>query len=225
MKKNNFLLNFVLLLASLFYSGSIHADNPKVKGYYINKNGETQNVLIEVYTSVFSDKIIAAYHQSGFKCIDKKGKKIKVGVEDADQFGFIYQGEKYVFQYVPKKQGLDALGPVSEGTFCRLIVDGPCQLLVIGIQRSGPGSGIDDEFVLWKNKEDVYLTRTGMRKLAISLNTLSLEELFSDCPDLVSKIKNKQFKKDDDYYKNLVTFYNGSCQSNAKEQEKEEQEE
>jgi hypothetical protein len=79
--------------------------------------------------------------------------------------------------------------------------------------------------VLWKNKEDVYLTRTGSRKLALSFNTKDLEELFSDCPELVSKMKNKDFKKGDDYYDRLVTFYNTSCQSSNKEQDKEEKEE
>jgi hypothetical protein len=43
-----------------------------------------------------------------------------------------------------------------------------------------------------------------------------MEELFSDCPDLVQKLKTKEYKKGDDRWFRIVQYYNESCQSTEK---------
>jgi hypothetical protein len=71
MKRKAFLLKLVLLFVTMVYSGNIRADKPRVKGYYINKQGEIQNVLIEVRTNLLSEKLYWPAYQVGFNYIDK----------------------------------------------------------------------------------------------------------------------------------------------------------
>ena len=212
MKRNFFLLNVIIITVSLLCSGSLYADKPKVKGYYVNKNGDKMEVLMEIFTQPFSKKINEAKFQNGFEYYDKKGKSVKVTSKEAEEFGLIYMGEEYVFRYVPLKPNANVVGVIPEGLFCRLLIDGPCTLLAAKIyKQTAGGYSFDDEFVLYKNKTDVYLTQMGLRMIPYSTNKLSMQEFFADCPELTAKMKNKEFKKGDDRYHRLVTCYNTAC--------------
>ncbi len=213
MKKKTLLFRAACLVIFLFCSFYSFCDKPQVQGYFINKSGETLNVKIQVYTVLFSDKLDERGHQEGFNYIDKKGKKIHVGHDEAEEYGFTYQGKKYVYHYILKKQALDLLGPFYKGQYCQLLLDGECRLYTILINgaKTNHGSETDREFLIWKNKGDLFISRTGMQKMAIRRNEISLQQLFSDCPLLLEKIKNKEFTKDEEKYERMVKFYNTNC--------------
>ena len=220
MKVKNLNLIFLILLLC---SGIVLADNPRVKGYYVNMAGDTAKVMIEVPTAVLSNNFHVSYAEYGIQCVDKKGKKLKLDKDNAQGFGFNYEGIKYTFQFVPALNPYTFVGITYYGEFLNLVVDGKCKLYYKTLRNStNSGSSSYDEFLFWKAKDDIYITKSGMMKLnVVNVNEKSLDEFFSDCQDLVTRIKKKEFKKGDDKYIRLAKYYNNDCQGVGQEQEQE----
>src|SRR5687768_9547884 len=131
MKRISILFKILLITTSLTLSGNLHADKPKVKGYYINKNGDKINATIEVYTQLMSKKLAEGSYQQGCEYYDKKGKSVKLTHQEVEEFGFSYLEEKYVFRFVPVKQDLINLGHANDGAFCKLLLEDACELYSI----------------------------------------------------------------------------------------------
>lgn len=205
------------MLLLLIAGYGLRADAPRAKGYYIDNESNKYEVTILVATFLGSEKNVnIANHQNGFTYLDKKGKKVSVAPQEAQEFGFTYKDKKYVFRYLPDQMQGSFLGIKHVGNFHLVLLDGSCQVYQYEIPRTNSNGGTSSvtDFILVKSREDVYYSRSGGNKMAVNnLNSKSLEEFFSDCPDLVAKIKAKEFKKMDDKWIKMADFYNSTCQS------------
>jgi hypothetical protein len=204
----------ILMLSANF---CLKADAPRAKGYFIDNDGNKNEVTILVATFLGKEKNVnVANHQNGFVYLDKKGKKVTVEPHEAKEFGYTYKNEKYIFRYLPDQMQGSFLGIKHVGNFHYVLLDGACQVYQWEIPRTNSSGGTSSvtDFILVKSNEDVYYSRSGGNKMAVNnKNSKSLEEFFADCPDLVAKIKAKEYKKDDDKWIKIADFYNKNCQS------------
>jgi hypothetical protein len=203
----------LLLLAFIFIvkSDPAYADKPRVKGYYINVAGERQSVMIELPTKLLSNSKVDNMQRNFFTVFDKGGRKNKLTAEDASEFGFSYEGEDFVFRILPTKiQNVTHI----QADFYKVLMEGPCMVYLTFV---GQGSYYI-EYCLYKNEDQFYITTTGFgNQFAMARGRVdTMEELFSDCPDLVQKLKTKEYKKGDDRWFRIVQYYNESCQSTEK---------
>ncbi len=204
------LLSLFLLISIAFSGFSVFADKPRAKGYYINSNGETiKNIMVEVPTKLLSKK--AEVNQQMDFTVYVKGKKVELNPSNAKEIGFTYEGEEITFRLLPA-----VLVDVTKvkGDFYKLILDGHCEVY---LAWQTYGNGFNTEYILYKDENNYYVTTTGITGRLISApgRIGTLEELFQDCPDLVEKLKTKEFKKADDKYMKAAQYYNASCQSSG----------
>jgi hypothetical protein len=212
MKRSN-LLAVLCFLGLLLSSAPALADKPKVKGYYIDTEGKKTNVMIQMPTKMLSSKP-ETMQLNHFTYFDKRGKATELNAETAREFGFTYEGEDIVFRVLPK-----ALQDVThiKADFYKVLMEGACTIYLTYVSQGSFYS----EYCLYKDEDHYYVTTTGITNRWASANGRinSMEELFSDCPDLVAKIKNKEFKKGDDKYFKIVEYYNQSCKAVEKTEE------
>lgn len=163
-------------------------------------------------TNVLSDKFNPHNAHYGIKYVDKKGKEQKLDGDNALGFGFTYQDKTYTFQFVEAEEPYTFMGFTYRGDFLNLLSDGKCKLYEKTVEKNtSTGVIYEHEFLLWKDRYNFHLTDSRLLKIRIVGNGKSLEELFSDCPDLVTRIQNKEFKKGDDKWLRLVQYYNTNC--------------
>lgn len=207
----------LLTLLILPTSFVLKADAPRAAGYYIDNEGKRYDVTILVGTLLFSDKVDVAYHQNGFRYLNKKGEKVRIEPHEAQEFGFTHKNEKYVFRFLFDRFQASSLGKKHTGNFHLVLLDGACQVYqyeMVFSKNDGTINTHSTDFILVKSKWDAYYARSGMAKLAFNnSNNKTLEEFFADCPDLVAKIKAKEFKKMDDKWIKMADFYNTNCQT------------
>ncbi len=206
---------FVFLLCAFV----TRADKPRAKGYYIDKAGNKMVGTIEVPTKLLSKKA-ETMQLNQFTFFDKRGKKLEVTEKEASEFGFTYEGEDIVFRVLPE---IIQKSTFVKANFYKLLLDGSCSVYQVYI---GYSSGYYQQYLLYKDEDHYFMTTesTPTNELISASGRLkSTRELFEDCPDLVAKIKNKEFKKGDDRYFLMAQYYNTSCKGSSA-QEKEESE-
>ncbi len=227
--KNKFIFKTLLIAIAFFglhFSG--FADKPRVKGYYIDNDGNKIQVLIIVPTGLLSDKVSNQNACYGFDFIDKKNKKQTFYANDIREYGFTYQGEKFVYQSLTGTEEMYIMGIKVNPPFYRLIQDGAVKLYLTYVTHTGANgqSTTSLEYMFWRHINDTFITGTAMfKRSGQGANAKSLEEYFADCPELSQKIKNKEFKNGDDRFERIAKFYNTSCKHNATENGKEESQE
>lgn len=220
MKKPYFVM-YYCFLALFFISTNIFADNPKVKGYYVNKSGDTIKALIQVHTKLLNDNPENG-PQVNFTYFDKKGQKVKMDAHDANAYGYMYQGERFAFRLLYEnadKAEVTFMGIKMRAQFYKVLIDGPCKMYYTIVQKSSGNAQISSqEFIIFKDERNYCTTNPSLIYGSMAVTSVNgssnLEEFFSDCPELVTKIKNKEYRKGDDRFYRLVNFYNANCQAN-----------
>ncbi|MEI6020496.1 MAG: hypothetical protein WCR21_05150 [Bacteroidota bacterium] len=228
MKNNIFFKKLIVAFAFLCLHFSGFADKPRVKGYYIDNDGNKIQVLIIVPTGLLSDKVSNQNACYGFDFIDKKNKKTTFYAADIKEYGFTYQGEKYVYQSLSNGEELYIMGIKIKAPFYRLVQDGPVKLFLTYVQHAGANGQTTSslEYMFWRDYTDTFITGTAMfKRSGKGSNAKSLEDYFADCPELSQKIKNKEYKNGDDRFERIAKFYNTSCKQKAAETSKEESQE
>lgn len=211
--------SIVLLLLLCAFVG--RADKPRAKGYYIDKTGQKIQGSIEVPTKLMSKKV--ENHQlKQFTFFDKRGKKSELTEKEATELGFSYEGEDLVFRVLPD---IIQKSTFVDANFYKLLLDGPCS--VFQIYMNYGKSGYYKQYLLFRGEDHYYMTTDGTPNnnlISASGRIKSTKEFFEDCPELVEKIKNKDFKNDDERCLRMAQFYNTSCKTSATD-EKEQSEE
>jgi hypothetical protein len=218
------------LLCTIFFSFTCFADKPRVKGYYIDFDGNKVQVLVIVPTALLSDKVSNQNACNGFDFIDKKNKTQTLYATDIKEYGFTYQGEKYVYQSLSETKGEEiyVMGIKVRQPFYRLLQDGAVKLYYTYVTHTttNGGSTTSLEYLFWRGLNDTFTTGTNpFKRSGQGVNAKSLEEYFEDCPELSQKIKNKEYKNGDDRYERIAKFYNTSCKVKSDEGGKDESQE
>jgi hypothetical protein len=190
------------------------ADKPRAKGYYIDKTGNKIIGSVEVPTKMLSKKA-ETIQLNHFTFFDKRGKKLEMTEKEASEFGFNYEGEDIVFRVLPE---VIQKSTMVKANFYKLLIDGPCSLYLVYI---GYSSGFYSQYLLFKDEGHYFMTTEGTptnELISAPGRIKNTSDLFEDCPELVEKIKNKEYKKGDDRYFRLANYYNASCTGSSVEE-------
>lgn len=215
--KIRFKISSLVVLVFLLCVFVARADKPKAKGYYIDKAGNKMVGTVEVPTKLLSKKA-ETIQLNHFTFFDKRGKKMEMTETEASEFGFTYEGEDIVFRVLPE---IIQKSTFVKAHFYKLLIDGNCSLYQVYI---GYNSGFYKQYLLFKNEDHYYMTtdRTPTNELVSAPGRVkSISEFFEDCPELQTKIKNKEFKKGDDQYSLMAQYYNTGCKGSSTEEKDE----
>lgn len=187
----------------LLFTFSLIINAQKDKGTVTLNNGNIVSGLVKIK----SDKIVFKTNKAA----------------DAEKYDFTQaksatitdkKGEKTTFEFVVIKEGKDP-------ELLELIVDGYLKLYGEGTSTySGMSAGMSGYGGSFRSTSTHYLKKESeaiaqfykcegyVAKISF---TKFVEEYFSDCPKIQSKVKDKEFKKKD--YKEIVEYYNSHCAS------------
>ncbi len=88
--------------------------------------------------------------------------------------------------------------------FAELVIDGNLKLVRRGVTNTSLGSVFEESLLIKDDEEAVifnYIELKSFKKRAT--------EYFSDCPDLITKFENNEFKRED--LVQIVNYYNDNC--------------
>ena len=195
------LLLFTFLVFSFFSIGQ------KTKGTLVFKNGDTKEGLVKLSGS----------QEVKFRK-NKKEKAVKFDFEKLDYAQIYFGKESHIYKNV-LVSGKDSPMVLEE------IVKGRVSLYnlfsqgySVGFAPMGAGGApmptggnfysINNLYVL--KESETNATHLGSNQLFTKNFKAAASEFFKDCPTLVDKIQNKEFKKKE--IKAIVEFYNSHCQ-------------
>ncbi len=194
------------IVIALFSSFAFLGTKPTSEGYYITNNGDTSRVAFYIKINLIGGGLNDVGMQGYIKFIDKAGGKGKIIPDEVKEYAFEYLNKKYVYQTV--KMTWNPYFPSN--TFLRLEIEGKCKLYTY-FQHEQRSHMLVNDPVVQKNKSNPYLLVDNLAGKFISnqLNQGTLNEYFSDCPQLCKKLNEKEFSrsKPDE----IVEFYNLNC--------------
>ena len=178
----------------------------KTKGTLVFKNGNTKEGLVKLSGS----------HEVKFRA-NKKEKAVKFDFESLEYAQIYYGKESHIYKNV-LVSGKDSPVVLEE------IVKGSVSLYnlfsqgySVGFAPMGAGGApmptggnfysINNLYVLKEGETNA--THLGSNQLFTKNFKAAASEFFKDCPVLVDKIQNKEFKKKE--IKAIVEFYNSNC--------------
>lgn len=201
----------VLLLIFIF----VQADAKKIQGKIILNNDEAINVTFIIPVGFLRSGPNYEKLQTKVRYIDASNKKVMLGPDDAKEISFDFNGQKIRMQAVHDDLQLQSIFSTQNRIFLKLEIDGALKLFTSYFTKRSPGmysastgamsGGMTyngERYVLQKNNGSLFQPR------GISFRK-DMREYLSDCPELVRKIQNKDFRKGD--MELIVIDYNKSC--------------
>jgi hypothetical protein len=156
-------------------------------------------------------------HQIKFKK-DRSSKAKKYQLKEVEEYFEYYNGEKvkYKYLYIKESRKYLLMQEVIKDKVSLYIIGTSGQHVGMGFGGNSDGFGsvggassfsIESYYLKREGEKEVtYITSTG----AFSRNFIdSTSYFFIDCPELVEKIKKKEYKKRD--IREVVKFYNTNC--------------
>jgi len=180
---------------------SLVSHSQKDEGTVTLKNGSIINGLVKIT----SDKIVFKSNKNAdskkYDFTEARAASIK------DK-----KGNKTTFEYVVIKEGKDPelLELIVDG-YLKLYGQGTTTYTAMPVGMGGYGGGFrststhyvkkENETVAQFYKCEGYIPKISFKKF--------VDEYFTDCPKLQSKVKKKEFKKK--HFKEVVEYYNNNC--------------
>jgi hypothetical protein len=202
-----------LLLIGMLVSLSLQAK--KVEGKIVFAN-ETLDVVFNIPINILEDAPNYEKIQLKVKYYDASGEKWTLRPEDAQEIQFTYGQEHVRMISVSNAIGLGGAFVSSPKIFLKLEIDGHLKLFAYFYTQSTPGMANPATGIMtggYSFRLDRYILQKGegqLKKVKSASFKRDISEYLSDCPMLVQKIENKEFKKDD--IESVVRFYNADCQ-------------
>ncbi|MEO8472593.1 MAG: hypothetical protein ABI477_10370 [Chryseolinea sp.] len=204
-----------LVMICVFVIGfSSHAEAKKVEGKIIRRTG-TETVIFNVPFKLLSSRPDIERMQYRIRYYDKFGKKMILKPGEAEEIQFAYKNEVVRMISISNDLGLQGTFSRSTFVFLRLEIDGPLRLFKYYQTSSNNtgyyGAGISTGGGTYTT-ENLYLQKEGQKlKRPRTLNfRKDMADYLSDCPALVDRIRDKDFKRKDLEF--IVMFYNKQCQ-------------
>lgn len=207
MKKALFTILFGLALC-------FNVEARKYPGQIIFQN-DTMNVTFNIPFKLFSLNPNYERLQYRVKYFGQDGKPIILKPDQAKEIRFKFEGEdiRMISRY--NTLGLGSIFNISANIFLRIEIEGKLKLFRYYYTQSSGGyyngttgmwsggySYTVEKYVLQKGNGEL------MRPRALSFKK-DMAKYFNDCPELVTKIEKKDFRRDD--LTEIVDFYNTSC--------------
>ena len=183
----------------------------KIKAWII-LDSDTIEVTLDVSFDSFSQDPDYEKLQKRIKYIDATGKEMTLRPEEAREVQFTYKGED--IRMVSRRNTLRLNSPFSSKTyvFLKLEIDGELQMFTyfshaIGAYNPSTGGMMGGGYAT----EGHILQKRGgeLKLLGIRTFRKDMIDYFSDCPALVKRIDEKEFRKND--VEEMVHFFNSNC--------------
>jgi hypothetical protein len=205
--------NIAVVALLLLSFAQVHAK--KIKGQIILNNNEAVDVTFIIPVGFLSTEPVYQKLQVRVRYIDASNKKSVLKPEDAKEISFEINGQKIRMLSVRDDLNMQSIFSSQVKVFLKLEIDGVVKLFTTYFTQSSPGmynagTGMTsagptyhvERFVLQKNDGALVQPRwISFRK--------HMSEFFADCPELVQRIQNRDFKKGD--LELIVREYNKKC--------------
>ncbi len=190
----------------------------KIEGYYITTNNEKINTIFNIPVNILSEEINFEAIVFGIKYYDEKGDKQKLNLENVKEIGIEYLGEKTILKCLLNTCELGAnyigdtkyvlLKPIKEDIIS--VYYYPKSTYNPGFMNGSPSStgsfsSFDSTVLVKPDGKMVEPTSYGSFKN-------KMKNFFSDCPELVKKIEEKTYKRDQ--VKEMIEDYQKNCSQN-----------
>jgi hypothetical protein len=191
----------------------------KIEGLIITKTEDSLQVTFEIPLQLFTREPDYERLQRKVKYYDVNGKKQTLKPKDAKEIHFTYKNERIRMR--ARRNTSSFLGGTfslnaGDYIFLRLLEDGPVQLFLYYYTQNSPGvvdptTGIMTGGLMYDT--DRCLLQKGDAGELTPIRALffkkDMSAFFSDCPELVKKIEEKEFKRE--HLREIVQFYNTQC--------------
>ena len=199
----------IFSLILLFFIPISYIFSAEVKGIIITKT-DTTHVTFNIPMNLASEPTFVNL-QYKIKYVDAAGNKCKLYPNQAKEIQFTHNNTLYRMQ-----SKFDNLSPNSDGEskiFLKLEIDGKIKLFSYYIRQTmttggGPNSvpmttsSTYSKYILQKGNND--LVRYGKMNF-----NLDMPVFLKECPDLVKKIEDKTYHRND--IEAIITYYNSNC--------------
>lgn len=200
MKKNLILLSLLII--------SVTAIGKEIPGYYINLSNDTIKVNFRIMMELFSDEINFSSVQCGVRIYDENHKKASLKAEQMKELHFDLKNQHYKFVSLPNTiQFCQCYN--SSKFLLQQISDGDLKLYSYHSNSQSMSASANHHYsqeisVLQKKDGSLFTVEYFFFKKSMS-------EYLSDCPEIVAKIKDKTYGKDD--LMKIISDYNQNCPS------------
>jgi hypothetical protein len=207
MKK--FFVAAVLILVSLQVSAK------KIQGRIILNNDEAMNVTFVIPFGFLAGEPAYIKLQTGVKYFDSSNKKIMLKPGDAKEISFTFNGQNIRMLSVDDDLELRSIFSSQEKVFLKLEIDGAVKLFTSYTTQHTAGmyngmTGSMSPGTTYNVEKFVLKKRNGPLKRPRGIVfRKDMSEFFSDCPELVEQIQNKDLRKGD--LELMVMEYNKKC--------------
>ncbi len=204
-----------LLFFSLTFLGIIfYAEAKKLKGQIIYIN-DTVNVTFNIPVSFLTQEPNYEKLQQKVTYFDASGIKKVLKADDAKEIRFQLGHEEIRMLSRENSIGLGSIFNMNSNVFLRIEIDGNLKLFSYSYTQQYPGmyNGSTGVTTGGSYRLEKFALQKGERTLKVPADLTfrkDMSDYFNDCPDLVRKIENKEFRKND--LKAIVKFYNEYCQ-------------
>lgn len=191
----------------------------KIEGMIITNVNDTLKVTFDIPIELLSREPNYERLQYKVKYVDENGKKQTLKPDDAREIIFTYNNE--TVRMLSRLNTLQFVGGTillssGDNIFLKLVEDGPVQLFLYYYTQNTPGTINPSSGAMtggFMYDTDRYILQKGVRGELKQIKGMSfrkdMAEYFADCPELVKKIEEKEFKRED--MEAIVRFYNAQC--------------
>lgn len=192
----------------------------KISGYFISNTHDTVRVLFNIPVKFLMQEPNFVNLQKKVKYFDSKNIKQVLYPDMALEVVFDFEGQKYRMLSRNDDLGLNSMFSSDNRIFLNLIKDGKLKLFeyhysgTAGAPMMGAGGGAPmmaggspggSNYILQKGEGSLF-------EISVSLfNSFKKQasEYFADCPEVLKKIQDKAYRKDD--MELIVDDYNRNC--------------
>ena len=194
-----------LFLFTLFFT--FHKITAKeISGYYINLSNNTMKINLRIIMEPLLDEINMSSIKCGVVMYNEKHKKITLNPDSIKELHFDYENTHYKF--VAFAQDLQLCSCFSSDKYLlRQIIDGDLKLYEFpnhgGMQAAG-------KITIYSVNVNILQKQNGdLFKINYFSFKKSMSDYLSDCPELVKKIQDGLYGKDD--LVKIILDYNQTC--------------
>jgi len=192
----------------LFIPGNVYAQHIQSKGQIITTT-DTVDVIFAIPVSSHNSLPDYEKLQRSFIYADATGKKVHVKPRHTKEIRFTYNSE--TIRMISTNKLVLASAYMTGYTFLKMDIDGTMKLYTyyytsrssemdVGAIKIPPYSSNGQKKIFSKREGEFIIPRFFI---------IDMKRYLSDCPELVSKIQNKDLERGDEDY--IVHFYNDNC--------------
>jgi hypothetical protein len=199
------------LIAILVTSLAVSAK--KIEGTIFFLDNRELKVTFFVPVNFLTQEVTFQSIQNKIKYLDSSGERITLRPSQAKEIRFVYMGES--IRMLSRPNASFSVFSFDSSIFLKLEIDGPLKLFrYYQKQQSAgfgnPSMGSYSPGYAYTIESNILQKGNGelMRPTGISFRK-DMAIYFSDCPELVNKIQEKEFKRGD--MEAIVNTYNRNC--------------